>query len=80
MPERKGRPLHEVMADQDDLDQRRFNVWLEEGQKHGWITQMYCETHDGAPLTDNENEEFYGGFDPCIFAVRVVRYADGDLS
>lgn len=43
--------------------------WLNVGLEKGWITG-FCATHDGAPLTKAEHQEFDEG-DPCIPAFRV---------
>ena len=53
----------------EDLDV--YETWLAFGQKKGWISEVVCETHDGAPLTEAEFEAFGEADDPCIFIVRV---------
>jgi hypothetical protein len=48
-----------------------FQEWLEFGHSKGWISDVFCNTHDGGPMTDEENQEWEEGGDPCMFCVRV---------
>jgi hypothetical protein len=48
-----------------------YGQWLEIGVANGWVSQPFCETHDGGPLTPGEEAEFEGGDDPCIVHLRV---------
>jgi hypothetical protein len=48
-----------------------FQEWLEFGHLKGWISDVFCNTHDGGPMTDEENQEWEDGGDPCMFCVRV---------
>jgi len=45
--------------------------WLDYGVAHGFCSDVVCSTHDGFPYTDEEEEEFDAGYDPCITAVRI---------
>lgn len=45
--------------------------WLNYGIANGWISAPFCYTHDQAPMTEAEAEEFDEGWDPCITALRV---------
>jgi hypothetical protein len=54
-----------------DLD---FEAWLLVGQENGWVSEVFCNTHDGGPLTDDEMQEWEEGSDPCMFCVRVNEY------
>ena len=39
----------------------------------GWITEMFCATHDGVPsLNEEEEKEWEEGGDPCQFCVRIM--------
>lgn len=55
-----------------------FSLWYGIGIKNKWISHMYCETHDGSPLTDEEMDEMDDGGDPCIIAVRLYQPTGGD--
>jgi len=48
-----------------------FGEWLDYGMEQGWISQPFCETHDGGPITNEEAEEFDEGGDPCLVHVRL---------
>lgn len=48
-----------------------FYDWLEIGVKNKWVSEPYCDTHDGGPLTDKEAQELDEGSDPCMVAMRV---------
>lgn len=49
----------------------RFQAWIREGVKWGWISEPVCETHEGAPLNMREEQAFEEGDDPCVPVVRV---------
>lgn len=49
-----------------------FAFWLRIGIEKGWISNTYCSTHDGLPLSPEEETQFDEGFDPCCFCVRVL--------
>lgn len=48
-----------------------FEEWLEHGQLEGWISDPHCQTHDGTRMTEEEDEQFNDGDDPCIIVVRI---------
>ena len=50
--------------------------WLAHGIKIGFCSPPFCDTHDGAPLTAEEEAEFDDGLDPCIYAVRLFASKD----
>lgn len=56
---------------EDELD---FEEWLRLGISNGWCGPTVCYTHDGLPLSADEDEEFEEG-DPCIHIIRM--YDDG---
>lgn len=45
--------------------------WLQFGISRGWITPIFCKSHDLTPMTDLEHQEFDAGFDPCIPTIRI---------
>jgi hypothetical protein len=45
--------------------------WLELGQQLGYCSESVCNTHDGLPMTDQENQLWEDGEDPCVPAVRL---------
>ena len=48
-----------------------FEQWLATGISSGWVTPIFCQTHDMTPMSDNEHHEFDQGFDPCIPVIRI---------
>lgn len=48
-----------------------FNEWLQYGYENNWISDVFCNTHDGPPMTDEESLWWDEGQDPCSFHVRV---------
>lgn len=48
-----------------------FDAWLRHGLEHGWISDPFCITHDGAPMTAFEQAEMEEWDDPCLAAVRL---------
>ncbi len=54
----------------DDTYEEKL-AWIVYGQNMGWCSPPVCETHDGMPLTEAEDEEFIQGYDPCITVVRL---------
>ncbi len=54
-----------------DSDHLEFEIWLKSGYDRGWITDVFCNTHDGSPMTEEEMQEWDEGGDPCSFQVRL---------
>lgn len=48
-----------------------FGEWVKYGVDKGWVTCPFCNTHDGGPLTEEEEREFEEGGDPCLVMMRV---------
>lgn len=45
--------------------------WLEHGMKKGYISNLFCLTHDRAPMTQDVADMLNEGNDPCLPSVRV---------
>ena len=54
-----------------------FDEWMSYGIKKGWCGPPVCHTHDGLPMSEQEDVEFGEGQDPCIHVVRM--YDDIDM-
>jgi hypothetical protein len=52
-------------------DHLEFEIWLKNGYDRGWVSDVFCYTHDGPPLTDEEMQEWEEGGDPCSFHVKI---------
>jgi hypothetical protein len=48
-----------------------FDLWLEFGQRNGWCSDEFCLTHEGYPMTSEEEDEWAEGCDPCAHMVRL---------
>lgn len=48
-----------------------FYEWLEWGINKKWVSDVVCNTHDGLPMTDEEQNEWEEGGDPCTHGIRV---------
>lgn len=50
-----------------------FLDWMAFGVSQGWITEPFCNTHDGDPyMTEEEEQEWEEGGDPCLSVVKVL--------
>lgn len=52
-----------------------YDEWMEFGLINGWCGPPVCYTHDGLPLSVDEDEEFSEG-DPCIHIIRMYENTD----
>ena len=55
----------------DVADREAFFAALVEAQEKGWVSPLACATHDGVPHTEEEEEEWEEGFDPCAPVFRI---------
>ena len=59
-----------MISDEDYLE---FDIWINNGIERGWITEPFCNTHDGDPyMSEEEIEEWDQGGDPCCHVVRLM--------
>ena len=61
----------DIEFDSEDADHLEFEIWLKNGYDRGWISDVFCDTHDGPPMSDEEMQEWEEGGDPCSFHVKV---------
>ena len=54
-----------------DSDFLEFEIWLKNGFDRGWVSDVFCNPHDGSPMTEEEMQEWDEGGDPCSFQVRL---------
>jgi hypothetical protein len=56
-----------------DLDMLQFGAWLQMGITKGWVSEPFCNTHDGDPyMTEEEEKEWEDGGDPCLHVVKLI--------
>jgi len=53
-----------------DLDMD-FDEWVQYGYDRKWCLPPTCDTHDGVPMTIDEEAAYEAGGDPCIHVLRV---------
>ena len=57
----------------DDSNVDEFQIWFDNGVARGWITDMFCATHDGIPsLNEEEEKEWEEGGDPCCHVLKLI--------
>jgi hypothetical protein len=62
--------LKDIQGSEADYNERA--IWLENGIERGWITEPFCNTHDGDPyMSDEEQEEWEAGGDPCQVVFKI---------
>jgi hypothetical protein len=47
-----------------------FDEWLKIGRDNHWVSRTVCDTHEGIPMSEDEEREFLDG-DPCIHILRL---------
>jgi hypothetical protein len=45
--------LKDIQNIESDFDE--FEIWLENGIERGWITEPFCNTHEGDPFIDRKS-------------------------
>ena len=49
-----------------------YGQWAQYGIKNGWATPPVCATHDGVPNSEEEEDAWEQGEDPCVHVIRLV--------
>jgi hypothetical protein len=56
-----------------DSDSKEFEIWLENGIERGWVTDPFCNTHEGDPyMSEEEAQEWEEGGDPCQVVIKII--------
>jgi hypothetical protein len=45
--------------------------WRDLGISKEWISDPFCDTHEAGPITDEEEQAWENGDDPCMFVFRI---------
>lgn len=48
-----------------------FWAWVAEGVRRGWVDPPGCDTHEGYRQTEEEQDQWDEGEDPCLLVMRV---------
>jgi hypothetical protein len=59
--------LKDIQNIESNFDE--FEIWLENGIERGWITEPFCNTHDGDPYM--KQQEWEEGGDPCQVVLKI---------
>ena len=63
--------LKDLQEEASGLDE--FEIWLNNGIERGWITEPFCNTHEGDPyMSEEEAQEWEEGGDPCQVVVKII--------
>jgi len=55
-----------------ESEDKEFDIWLDNGIERGWITEPFCNTHDGDPyMTDEKQQEWKDGGDSCQVVFKI---------
>jgi hypothetical protein len=62
--------LKDIQGKESDI--KEFDIWLQNGVNRGWITEPFCNTHDGDPyMSEEEIEGWESGGDPCQVVIKI---------
>jgi len=48
-----------------------FFEWRDLGIANKWISEPFCDTHDSGYMTDEEEQAWENGEDPCMMVFRI---------
>jgi|GEM_PF-1028192 len=48
-----------------------IDEWLQIGVKNKWCGAAVCSTHDGIPMSEEEETDWEAGADPCHYILRL---------
>ncbi len=58
---------------QEISNEKEFEIWLNNGIERGWVSDPFCNTHEGDPyMTEEEQQEWEDGGDPCQVVLKVL--------
>jgi hypothetical protein len=55
-------------------EEKKFWKWFNEGIEKGWVTEPFCQTHDGGYsfMSEEEIDQWEEGGDPCMTVSRIM--------
>jgi len=66
--------FEEILKDIQNIESNfnEFEIWLENGNERGWVTEPFCNTHEGDPyMNEEEQQEWEEGGDPCQVVIKI---------
>jgi hypothetical protein len=67
--------FEEILKDIQNIESNfdEFEIWLENGIERGWVTEPFCNTHEGDPyMNEQEQQEWEEGGDPCQVVIKIL--------
>lgn len=53
-----------------------FDLWVKFGHRQGWAQYPTCSSHDGVPMSLQEELDWDQGNDPCLHVIRLCESLD----
>ena len=60
----------DIVMSENSAQEMSFEEWMKIGLAKSWCGPPVCYTHDGLPMSEEEEAEFEEG-DPCIHVIRM---------
>jgi hypothetical protein len=67
--------FEEILKDiqSKESEDKEFEIWINNGIERGWITEPFCNTHEGDPfMSEEEAQEWEEGGDPCQVVIKII--------
>lgn len=48
-----------------------IDEWIQYGVDRGYCSNLVCVTHEGIPLSEEEEKQWDEGYDPCSLGIRI---------
>jgi hypothetical protein len=62
---------HKLLIESELKAKMDYFDWRDLGISNGWISEPFCDTHDAKFLTDEEEQAWENGEDPCMMVFRI---------
>jgi hypothetical protein len=62
---------HKLLIESELKAKMDYFDWRDLGINNGWISEPFCDTHDAKFLTDEEEQAWENGEDPCMMVFRI---------
>ena len=71
MPDWSTWDSHKLLIEAEYKNRMDFFEWRDLGIANKWISEPFCDTHDTGYMTEEEQQEWENGNDPCMVVFRV---------
>jgi hypothetical protein len=62
---------HKILIESELKAKMDYFDWRDLGIVNGWISEPFCDTHDSGYMTEEEQQEWESGNDPCMMVFRI---------